>query len=729
MPNFPAVDDTGAFINPDVLARLDERIGSAAPSLTGTDDTLLAVGRWNTTGAVQSSATTDGYVPAWIEPVTITVDAPVTVLMEGDIYGYADNGADLCFEASSDGGTTWTVLDPYKHPSYVMPSWVKAASKTRFASGSWVVFPGPRATLELAAGIWTFRARKYQSGTARFAENAGFYTVVALAAVEGSGSGGGGAAQAGTLVWRGEWAAGSYPVGAVVRHDRQLWTARVATALPPAHPAGDAAGMTESFTGGKPTTAAWFYVDAGGGVSVTTDLTSGSLGTPPPAATHALQLKASPAGGVTTATLTISAPAPGTLTFWEAISAEGGAYDYGSFLLDGVLQGTTVAPDASRVIGWRQRTVALSTGSRTLTWRYQKDASQDHGRDAYFITNITVTYPQDWEPFTPAHLAGAGSGGGGGAGQPGTMVWKGAWGPAVGYAYGDVVTYDRMLWVAKDTTLGTIPALPGLAFNDDFNRPDGTIGQYWDIQSPVWTVTGGKAATNSGTAANLVRSGLGTDGTLTVTHGTNAHPWNESGVIFGYTDSQNYYCYNMRFAAIQRVSAGAVTTLGTVLNSVNQPNTGGFDSLLITKDGGTISVVLVRNGSTSTLTVTDDAPLTGTGWGLRHAPTSSLYPVTTFDNFTYTPPTTSPWNVLERRWTTTSLDDVFAPTVLDGQQLVYNGPAARWEPRTISTNSVAAVVHGGDATVARPQAVSVHWYGSVAPLNAQPRDEWIEEQA
>lgn len=52
----------------------------------------------------------------------------------------------------------------------------------------------------------------------------------------------------------------------------------------------------------------------------------------------------------------------------------------------------------------------------------------------------------------------------------------------------------------------------------------------------------------------------------------------------------------------------------------------------------------------------------------------------------------------------------------------------RGETGPVADSTVQAIVHGADPNKPRPaNAVSVHWYGSVEPVNAALRDEWIQE--
>lgn len=42
-------------------------------------------------------------------------------------------------------------------------------------------------------------------------------------------------------------------------------------------------------------------------------------------------------------------------------------------------------------------------------------------------------------------------------------------------------------------------------------------------------------------------------------------------------------------------------------------------------------------------------------------------------------------------------------------------------------SAVDAVIHGANASMARPNAIKVFWYGSTQPLNMTPRDTWVQE--
>jgi peptidyl-Asp metalloendopeptidase len=78
---------------------------------------------------------------------------------------------------------------------------------------------------------------------------------------------------------------------------------------------------------------------------------------------------------------------PTTLTFWWKVSSESG-YDTLRFTVNGVEQF-----NISGEVDWQQRSVALSSGSQTLRWRYVKDASVSVGQDRGWVDQVAYVPP------------------------------------------------------------------------------------------------------------------------------------------------------------------------------------------------------------------------------------------------------------------------------------------------------------------------------------------------
>ncbi len=87
--------------------------------------------------------------------------------------------------------------------------------------------------------------------------------------------------------------------------------------------------------------------------------------------------------------------ASGNISFWYKVSSESG-YDYLRFYVDGTLKNSW-----SGEVNWTQATYNLSAGTRTLTWTYYKDSSEDNGSDCAWIDDIIFpasTAPSIYNP-------------------------------------------------------------------------------------------------------------------------------------------------------------------------------------------------------------------------------------------------------------------------------------------------------------------------------------------
>lgn len=88
--------------------------------------------------------------------------------------------------------------------------------------------------------------------------------------------------------------------------------------------------------------------------------------------------------GLTTATVTVQADTPGSISFYHQESTESG-YDYLQFYINGVMQAQW-----SGLTAWQLATYPLSVGTNQLEWRYTKDGSLSAGSDAVFVDDITA---------------------------------------------------------------------------------------------------------------------------------------------------------------------------------------------------------------------------------------------------------------------------------------------------------------------------------------------------
>ncbi|NCA90925.1 MAG: hypothetical protein EOM92_19115, partial [Gammaproteobacteria bacterium] len=83
-----------------------------------------------------------------------------------------------------------------------------------------------------------------------------------------------------------------------------------------------------------------------------------------------------------TSALSTTLNGPGYLSFWWKVSSEAG-WDYLRFYLDGVEQGASTGDT-----DWTQISLYLPAGSHTLTWVYEKDASDAGGEDAGWLDQL-----------------------------------------------------------------------------------------------------------------------------------------------------------------------------------------------------------------------------------------------------------------------------------------------------------------------------------------------------
>lgn len=86
---------------------------------------------------------------------------------------------------------------------------------------------------------------------------------------------------------------------------------------------------------------------------------------------------------------------PGTLTFWWKVSSES-SNDRLRFYLNGSEQFGISGTNN----GWLFRTVSLSSGTKTLRWRYNKNSSTVRGLDRGFLDQVTFTPPAPPTPPT-----------------------------------------------------------------------------------------------------------------------------------------------------------------------------------------------------------------------------------------------------------------------------------------------------------------------------------------
>jgi hypothetical protein len=78
------------------------------------------------------------------------------------------------------------------------------------------------------------------------------------------------------------------------------------------------------------------------------------------------------------------ATGPGILTFCWKVSSETD-YDWLEFYVNGVLQASRISGE----VDWRQQTIALSSGTQPLGWRYVKDPDTSTGLDAGWLAQVS----------------------------------------------------------------------------------------------------------------------------------------------------------------------------------------------------------------------------------------------------------------------------------------------------------------------------------------------------
>ena len=88
--------------------------------------------------------------------------------------------------------------------------------------------------------------------------------------------------------------------------------------------------------------------------------------------------------GLTTATVTVQADTPGSISFYHQESTESG-YDYLIFYVDSVERGRWAGTTSSTFTS-----PTITAGSHTLRWTYAKDSSVTSGSDTVWIDNITA---------------------------------------------------------------------------------------------------------------------------------------------------------------------------------------------------------------------------------------------------------------------------------------------------------------------------------------------------
>jgi len=76
----------------------------------------------------------------------------------------------------------------------------------------------------------------------------------------------------------------------------------------------------------------------------------------------------------------------GTVTFRVKVSSEPG-FDFLRFYVDGNKVGEWTG---TAIASWQSFSAALSAGSHTLTWSYEKDGSASFGADAAWLDGVTL---------------------------------------------------------------------------------------------------------------------------------------------------------------------------------------------------------------------------------------------------------------------------------------------------------------------------------------------------
>jgi len=116
-----------------------------------------------------------------------------------------------------------------------------------------------------------------------------------------------------------------------------------------------------------------------------------------------------------TSQLSTTLTGPGYLSFWWKVSSEAG-WDYLRFYLDEVEQGASTGDT-----DWTQISLYLPAGSHTLTWVYEKDASDAGGEDAGWVDQLVFDNANRTLIIDPP-TGGIISGGSAGTYPPGTRL-------------------------------------------------------------------------------------------------------------------------------------------------------------------------------------------------------------------------------------------------------------------------------------------------------------------
>lgn len=136
-----------------------------------------------------------------------------------------------------------------------------------------------------------------------------------------------------------------------------------------------------------------------------------------------------PIGHSQSSILQTTVTGPGTFSFWWRVSSEAN-YDFLKFYANGTEQASI-----SGEPGWAQKAYAIPSGTYTLQWAYQKDASVNSGSDCGWVDQMvwtpSVTY---YTVSASASPAAGGSVSGGGSIPVGTSCTLTAT-PATGYAF------------------------------------------------------------------------------------------------------------------------------------------------------------------------------------------------------------------------------------------------------------------------------------------------------
>lgn len=285
-----------------------------------------------------------------------------------------------------------------------------------------------------------------------------------------------------------------------------------------------------------------------------------------------------------------------------------------------------------------------NTGDQTWTTLGGKPSTFPPDTHSHPVAEITAT----GTPDATTYLRGDGSwatpegGSGGDTVEPGTVVLSGVYDPLVTYERGDLVKTEAGTFVALETVTGTLPAIPADPFVDDFERPDGPLTG-WDVNEG-WVISGGQAF-NDATDGPKFLVNFGAARGSAQWDGVIGQYIQNVGPVFGYVNSQNYYYLNLRTSdcRIQKVVAGISTELARgPMISTSAPY-----HIDVSFVGQTITVTGVVQ---TPLVYVDADPLQGTGWGMRHLDyVSTGY--TLLGGFTFTPESSTEWQVIERDFT------------------------------------------------------------------------------